>query len=247
MARQLDTVVALQKALNKLHQLDESLAGVPPEMRELHDEYTLRKAEIDELEATISEVTSERRSAEIGIQDCEEKLRHFQEQVNRVRTQKEYSAILHEIDMVREESRALEERTLDAMERLEEAEAALGEMRQAFEEIDAQYAVEDEKWKEAKPGVMQQAESTRALVAELRESLTHSSLLFFDRIYDRTKGQALAEVVPIERGVKGPNMWHCGACNYNVRPQAVVEILNYGSLISCDSCKRLLYIEESAT
>jgi predicted nucleic acid-binding Zn-ribbon protein len=44
----------------------------------------------------------------------------------------------------------------------------------------------------------------------------------------------------------GGTMWHCTACNYNVRPQIVVEIRNNGSLIQCDSCKRILYFEESA-
>ena len=105
--------------------------------------------------------------------------------------------------------------------------------------------MEAEKWEQARPGVAQQAESTRALVAELRERLPASGRILFERIYERTAGHTLAEIIPVDRGVKGPNMWHCAACNYNVRPQAVVEILNHGSLIPCDSCKRLLYIEES--
>jgi len=245
MARHLDTVVALQQALDELHVLDETVAGVPPEMRELHDEYTLRKAEIDALEAAIEEAEGERRAAETGTQDCEVKLKHYQDQVNRVRTQREYSAILQEIDTVRDESRALEDQVLAAMERQEQADKELGELRLAFQEIDEQYAVEAEKWEAAKPGVAQQAESTRALIAELRDNLPPGSLLLFERIYERTHGDALAEVVSLDRSVKGPNMWHCGACNYNVRPQAVVEIINHGSLIHCDSCKRLLYIEES--
>lgn len=248
MARPLDTVVALQKALEHLQVLDESLAGVPPEMRELHEEYTERKAEIDTLEATVQDAKSERRAAEAGAQDCAEKLAHYQEQVNRVKTQREYSAILQEIDTVREESRALDETALAAMERQDDAENRLDELRQSFDEINTQYAVEAAKWEEAKPGVAQQAESTRALVAELRDKLPPAGLSVFERLYEHTGGNPLAEVVAVDRGgVKGPSMWHCGACNYNVRPQSVVEITINGSLMNCDSCKRLLYIEESAT
>ena len=87
-------------------------------------------------------------------------------------------------------------------------------------------------------------ESTRTLIAELRDELPPGNLNLFERIYERTDGDALAVVMPVDRGVKGPNMWHCGACNYNVRPQAVVEIINHGSLMYCDSCKRLLYLED---
>ncbi|MEE8368469.1 MAG: hypothetical protein V3S30_09130, partial [Thermoanaerobaculia bacterium] len=128
MARHLDTVVALQQALDKLQELDESLAGVPPEMRELHDEYTLRKEEIDALEATIAEADVVKRAAEVATQDCEVKVRHFQEQVNRVKTQREYSAILQEIDMVKAQTRDLEDQTMNAMEIQDEAETALGEL-----------------------------------------------------------------------------------------------------------------------
>jgi predicted nucleic acid-binding Zn-ribbon protein len=245
MARQLDTVVALQQALDQLQVLDESLAGVPPEMRELHDEYTERKAEIDALEAIIAEAETAKRAAEVGMQDCEVKRAHFQEQVNRVKTQREYSAILQEIDLVTAQSRELEDQTLLEMEKQEEAETALGELRGAFETLDAQYAEAAAQWEVDKPGVAQQAETTRAHVADLREEIPNSSRLLFERVRERTNGTTLAEVLAIERVARGPSMWHCGACHYNVRPQSVVDILNHGKLILCDSCKRILYIAES--
>ncbi len=65
----------------------------------------------------------------------------------------------------------------------------------------------------------------------------------FDRILDRYPGGALAPVRSIERPGKGQREWHCGACNYRVRPQAVVEIRNGSNLVQCDSCKRILYLE----
>ncbi len=245
MARHLDTVVALQQALNQLQELDESLAGVPPEMRDLHDEYTLRKEEIDALEATIAEAEAVKRAAEVATQDCEVKVQHFQEQVNRVKTQREYSAILQEIDMVKAQTRDLEDQTLNAMEIQDEAETTLSELRTAFKSLDSQYSEAAAKWELAKPGVAQQAESTRAHVAELRQEIPASSRLLFERIRERTGGHTLAEVLPVDRSVRGPNMWHCGTCHYNVRPQSVVDILNHGSLILCDSCKRILFIAES--
>jgi predicted nucleic acid-binding Zn-ribbon protein len=244
MARQLDTVVALQLALDQLQVLDESLASVPPEMRELHDEHTARKAEIDALKATIAEAEAAKRAAEVGMEDCEVKRAHFQEQVNRVKTQREYSAILQEIDQVTAQSRELEEQTLVVMESQEEAETALAELSGAFESLDAQYTEAAAQWEVDKPGVAQQAESTRAHIAELREEIPASSRLLFERVRERTEGATLAEVIVIDRSA-GPNMWHCGVCHYNVRPQSVVEIKNHGNLILCDSCKRILYISES--
>lgn len=244
MPQLLETVVALHKALEQLADLERQLEGVPPEMQDLHDEYTARKAEIQVLEAEIEEAEAERRRAEAESEDCTARLEHFQEQVNRVRTQREYAAILQEIDTVREQGRELDERALAAMERQEEAEGRLAEKRVGFDDLEAEYEAEMEKWEAAKPEVSRRAEALRERVEALREEVPRSALLLFERIRAATGGDALASVREVDRGPRSPNLYHCGTCNYNVRPQVVVEIKNQGSLVQCDNCKRLLYIEE---
>jgi len=241
-----ETVVTLNHTLDNLSDLEQRLSGVPEEMRELHDAYTSGKTEMARLEGVIEEARAERRTAEAASQDCGVKLAHFQEQVNRVRTQREYSAILQEIDLVKEQSRALDDQALAALERQDEAETELATLHENFEETEAQYQVEIQKWEAAKPGVAAEAEDLRGEIAALRQQVPASSLLLFERLRDVTNGKAFANVQEIKRLLRGPSMWHCGACNYNVRPQIIVEIKNNGSLVQCDSCKRLLFIEESS-
>ncbi len=239
----LETVVKLQKTLNHLNDLEQRLSGVPEEMRELHDQYTEGRAEIDRLEAVIAEVGAARRQAEAESQDCNVKLQTFQEQVNRVRTQREYSAILHEIDLVKERIRELEDTTLEAMSAQEEAESQIASLRETFDDVEARYKEELEKWEAAKPGVAEEAETLRSEVAAIKEEVPRPSLLLFERVREANNGQALATVGEVQRA-QGQSMWHCQACNYNVRPQLVVEIRNNGSLIQCDSCRRLLHFDD---
>ena len=49
----------------------------------------------------------------------------------------------------------------------------------------------------------------------------------------------------VQRSGRAHTFYHCGACNFRVRPQAVVEIRNQGALVLCDSCKRILYFDEA--
>lgn len=240
----LETVVKLQKTLNHLNDLEQRLSGVPEEMRELHEQYTEGKAEIDRLEAIIAEVGTTRRQAEAETQDCNAKLATFQQQVNRVRTQREYSAILHEIDAVKERIRELEDIELEAMTSQEEAEAAISTLRETFDDVEAQYQEELAQWEAAKPGVAQEAEELRSEIAALEVEIPRPSLMLFERVRSVNNGQALAPVGEVQRP-GGQSMWHCQACNYNVRPQLVVDIRNNGSLIQCDSCRRLLYFEDA--
>ncbi|HYN19357.1 MAG TPA: C4-type zinc ribbon domain-containing protein, partial [Thermoanaerobaculia bacterium] len=69
----------------------------------------------------------------------------------------------------------------------------------------------------------------------------------FERILERYPGGALASVRLIARPGKAQREWHCAACNYRVRPQSIVEIRNGSSIVQCDSCKRILYLEAEPT
>jgi len=246
MARPLETIIELQDALERLHAAERQLEGIPDWMRELHAEYRERKGEIEALEQQAEEAAAERRTAEVEISDTQEKLKRYQRQINEVSTQREYGALLQEIDTAKSRIAELEEQAYACMERIDRANSSLEEQRGAFRELDERHQAELAKWEEEKPGIAEEAEKLRGRVDVLREHLPRPQLAYFERIFERTGGEALAPIRKIERS-RGATMWHCGACNYNVRPQVVVDVQDRGALLQCDSCKRILYVEtESA-
>jgi predicted nucleic acid-binding Zn-ribbon protein len=240
----LHAIVELQQALDEMRSAEELLAGVPDWMRELHEQHSTRQADIDSLEAEIEGLRQERRVHESESADYSEKVKHYQEQISQVRNQREYGALLQEIDSAKEQIRTLEEKALAAMESQEEIQLRLGEEKENFRELDEQHAAGLKKWAAEKPGVEQQAEKLRDRIGVLRERISGNLLSQFERISERYGGQALAPVQKIDRS-KGPSMWHCGACNYRVRPQSVVLVQTQGSVELCDSCKRILYFAEA--
>lgn len=245
MSRPLDTVIELQSALDRLRKAESQLGGIPDWMREIHDQYSQRKEEIEALEAEIESLRQVRRDAEAGISEAQEKLKRYQRQINEVTTQREYGALLQEIDTVKTTISSLEEEGVEAMERSEAAAREVEEKRSEFQELDERYQAELARWEEQKPEIAREATRLEERIDVLRERLPRPHLAHFERIDQRTRGRALAVIRKVER-VKGPVMWHCSACNYNVRPQVLVEIQDRGSLIQCDSCKRILYMEEQA-
>jgi predicted nucleic acid-binding Zn-ribbon protein len=243
MPEQLSTIVELQHALDELKAAEELLGGIPDWMQELHEEHRQRKAVIDELAAEVEEAAQANRTAEAEISDLREKVKHFQEQIALVRNQREYGALLQEIDGAKQQINTFEEQAITALETQEEANARLVEEQEGFKDLDARYAAELEKWEAQKPEVAEKAEALRSRIAILRERLPQKVLAHFERVVSHRDGQGLAAVHEVIRG-KGPKMWHCGACNYRVRPQAVVAIQAQSSIEMCDSCKRILYFAE---
>jgi predicted nucleic acid-binding Zn-ribbon protein len=148
--------------------------------------------------------------------------------------------------IVRKSSSESEELGLAALEQYESLEKQLNETRAAFEDLDQRYGDSLKKWEAEKPDIAQQAAALSKTITELEESLPPRILGHFRRVFDHHQGNAMAQVQEVQQtGRKGAQIWHCGACNYRVRPQAVVEIANQGNLVMCDSCKRILFIAEA--
>ncbi len=246
MSRPLDTIVELQSVLRELSAAEARLAGIPDWMQELHAEHTARKAELDALQQAADAAAHERRLNEGNLSDAQEKLKHYQQQISLVRTQREYGALLQEIDAIKAQIKGFEDAAFQAMERESEAQKQAVAKREDFAALDARYADELKKWESEKPGVQHEVEVLRGRAEVLRERVPAPLLSRFQRLFNRYHGEALAVVKAPDRAGRGQQIWCCGACNWRVRPQVVVEIRNHGSLIECDSCKRILYIEETA-
>lgn len=241
MPQPLDDIVSLQDALKELGSAEELFQGIPDWMSELHEEHSARLDEITKLEEEIEEARHERRTCDAEIADAQERLNRYQQQINQVSTQREYGALLQEIDTTKRQIADAEERGLAAIERRDDSDTALAAAREAFAELDERYKRELDKWEAQKPEIGAQIELLNGRIKTLRERIPLPVLRGFDRMLERLGGDALAPVLQVDRG-KGPRIWHCGGCNYRVRPQAVVEIRNSGNLVHCDSCKRILFL-----
>lgn len=241
----LDSVVRLQHTLTTLDRARQRLDTVPDWMRELHEEHAGRKAEIEAVEEAIAEAGRARRVAEGEVGEAREKLKRYQQQINQVSTQREYGALLQEIDTVKRLIAEGEERGIGALEQSETLGRELEEKRAAFADLDQRYAAELAKWEAEKPAVAAEVAELESEVAELRGGLPRNVLAQFERLAARHGGVALAPIRRVDRGGRGPTMWHCGACNYRVRPQVVVLVRNEGILQPCDSCQRILYLEDA--
>ena len=209
-------------------------------MQELHDEYTKRKALIEEHEAAAAQAEQDRRAAEGSAAESLAKAAHYQQQINRVTTQREYGALLSEIDAAKQTASDFEEQALEALEVIETSNAERDRLRQEFEEIDAQYQVELGKWEEEKPQVAAQIDRLETEAEVLRAKLPKPLLLAYERLYERHGGKPLARIEPVE--TSGQPTWRCSACNYSVRPQVVVQLRAANELVSC-GCGRQLYID----
>jgi hypothetical protein len=159
-----------------------------------------------------------------------------------VKTNKEYQAMLHEIETVKRERSALETKILQGMEASDVLEARIrekeGTLASEMRTVDAGM--------EALKGEEKRLEEERAALEgtrrEIEEGLPGELVAEFQRV---ARGREGVAVTRIANGL-------CQACSVRIQPRIVQEARRGEGLLRCDSCRRFLYYveekrEDSAT
>ena len=246
MTNSLEQLIDLARSMQALAADTALLAGVPDDMRALHEEYVEAQAAIDRLVDDVESATLERRKAESAIADAQEKLKHFQQQVGQVRNQREYGALLTEIDTAKGQSKSLEDAALEALERADQIGKELEERRAAFVELEQRHNEALARWEAEKPEVAARAAGHETDVERLRAGISRPVLGHLKRIFERYHGEVFSVLGRVERPGNLLAIWHCSTCNYQIRPQVAVEIRNKGSIVQCEGCQRFLRPEEGS-
>ena len=138
--------------------------------------------------------------------------------------------------------READDRALLALEQQDVAAARLDELRGAFESLDQQYQEALAAWEEQKPAMRKRVQVLEGRIEVFRERLPPAALKQYQRLFDRHGGAPLAVIRVIE-SARAP-IRHCSFCNYRIRPQVVLQIQTQGAIVPCDSCQRILYLDD---
>ncbi|MDZ4857868.1 MAG: C4-type zinc ribbon domain-containing protein [Candidatus Hydrogenedentes bacterium] len=192
-------------------------------------------AELDERDKALKALQLEQRDCEKDIEQKQAQILKYKAQLNSVKKNEEYQALLHEIDMLEKQISGKEERILALMDEIDVAKARLSEDKKRIEseqkQISAQCAEIDVELAEA----VKSRQDLDARRAPIMETVELSLLTRYNRI--RASKKTGAAVVAM-RGTT------CGGCQMTVTPQAVNEILG-GKVHGCAHCGRLLYHAEN--
>ena len=125
MYEQLENLIRLQALDREVQRLAQQLAGIAPQIEETRLHLAAAERALEEGKARVEGSRKERRAAEKDLEAQIEKRRKFQEQQSKVKTNKEYQALMGELASLKLEETAAEDRILAQMEQQAEAEKLL--------------------------------------------------------------------------------------------------------------------------
>ncbi len=223
----------LQNIDSKLTAIERSKGNLPYLVNELANEIAFVESEIAQYESDKERLETDIRESKALVESSKIMLEKYKHQRNMVTNNKEYEALIKEIDfrentVLEEEVKTsgLSEELAKNKEELELKKKLLGEKNTVLEEKRTQL---NQKLEETQEEEKQLKEKRIILVAKIDKHLYN----LYRRIYD-SKGRVA--VVPANEG-------HCGGCFTILPSQKLSELKRSESIVQCDACSRILFYE----
>jgi predicted nucleic acid-binding Zn-ribbon protein len=236
----LNGLVKLQRVENRLRAVKTKLTRCRRGV--LFQENQLRTLQ-NGLEAKQEEIKQTKLQAgrlEMDLKERDEQINKYRNQLNLARTNKEYSALLTELNTAKADDSKIETQVLELMKNVETDEAACEDIRS---EIEAQRAKVDEFRKEAEGKAIELEKDIAEVQAEWdaeAKEMPAEALQFFKRIADTYDGEAMAEVEQVDESSAS---FSCGGCFMRIPSEIVNVLTTKDEIVHCSNCTRILYLK----
>ncbi len=229
--------------LIKLQALDGQLYGLlrareikPKLIEDLELRRNEEQAAVKTIEEKIKANQMKRREKELDLQTKEGNVKKLQTQLYQLKSNKEYQTMQHEIEGFKADNSRVEDEILLFMEEADNLNKQLVREKELFAEAE-KHLVEDKKKIENE---IAELDSEIARLHTQREEMATAVdkkvLSHYEKVLANRKGMAL---VPVKNHA-------CQGCFLNLPPQVINEIKMKDKIVACESCARILYIEDEA-
>lgn len=231
----------LQEVENRLRSAKAKLAR---SRRRVQTQDNQLRALVNELEAKKEEMRLIRMQSdrlELELKSREEHVTKLRAALNMAKSNKEYSAILTELNTSKADNSKLESQVLELMKVIEADEATCREIQK---QIDEQKGRLDEVRAEC-DGQSSQFEAEIAEVEKdwkkAAKEVPSEALTIFKRVADSYDGEAISFV---EQSDGRLETYSCGGCYMGLTNETVNQLMSRDEILRCGNCSRILVLRE---
>ena len=232
------TVEEKTRELYRLQQIDsqidqiEILKGeLPMEVADLEDEIAGLDTRITRLEGQVKDLQTEISRHSGNIAESEQLILRYEEQMNNVKNNREYEALMKETEMQRLEIQLSDKKSGSSQRELDTKQEALDMTREKKAGKVQLLETKQEELKSIIAKTEKEEKKLRRQSDKQRKDIEERLLRAYDRV--RTSYRNGLAVVTVERNA-------CGGCFNSIPPQQQLEISQRKRLMVCEHCNRIL-------
>jgi len=229
------------RALLEIQNLDMEIRELTTRSRKIEEGLKAILSEIERDERIIREekdkdISTRVRSKELEleVEDKKSRIERYQSQLFKIKNNKEYTALLHEIEVLKAEIRMLEDRILDLMEEGEGERDRMTEAQADLERARQQYREEEETARKELDEIAALIGEKECVRSERAERLNPDLKERYEIIFVRKPDRA---VTAVRHGV-------CTGCNMELTAQVLNDLAREEMVSQCENCGRFIYLPE---
>ncbi len=230
MKEDLELLLKLQVLDYDRGELERSKEYIPDMMENLRREISENEENFKNNEKELAEATVTQKNLELEISSLQDNLKKLKLQMMAIKTNKEYDALVSQIDAVKESINEKETNLLEIIERTEILESSIEEFRKKSIETkkqnDDQLSILQEKMDSVGTKVQMKDDDRQNIIVRVPKRI----MSIYERIRKNRGGSV---VVTVKKRA-------CGACFKALPPHLIQELKRGDQLITCDNCGRLL-------
>ncbi|MCX5677722.1 MAG: hypothetical protein NTY76_01245 [Candidatus Omnitrophica bacterium] len=231
---QIKLLIELQGLDSQILKMEDELNSIPEKLAKLESDFNDKSANLKKHEDNVKALQLKRKEKEGELQTKEDVIKKYTSQMYQVKTNKEYTALQEEIGRVKADNSLIEEAILKIFDQVDAENKEVGEQKELLKKEDA--AMRDEKKMLDADALRIKADSDKLKVqrAELGAKIDQNTLAKYDRILANKDGLAVVPIVDES----------CQGCFAHMPAQVINEVKMKASIVCCENCTRMLYIEE---
>ncbi|MFP6583772.1 MAG: C4-type zinc ribbon domain-containing protein [Candidatus Hydrogenedentota bacterium] len=225
-------LLTLQELDQKINTCKRTEIEIPKQKSKYDIQRKRLQKELVEREEALKQLQVEQKGCEGTIEQKSAQIQKYNQQLNAVKKNEEYQALLHEIELEKKGIAAQEERIITILIDLDDGGETLIEdkkrIKSETDELDRECAKIDDELKEAVQARSLLEEQREPLLAQISDDLTRR----YNRLCKNYKTGAV--VVAVNNEV-------CSGCHMHIRAQVAIEVMAGNKIHGCQHCGRLLY------
>lgn len=231
MKEQLSLLIELQKAESEINKINIKCKSLPEEIAKLEEAFSVFEAGLEEDRKKFEDTQQAHREKDEKLKKGQESFKKTKERLNEVKTNKEYQAVLKEIEAFEQKNSEAEDQIIALLEAVDKAKAEFKIKEKEMESYQQRYGEAKKKMEAELHSLGDLLQTCRRKSEKLRGKIPAELLKKYEAI--KTLHNTLA-VVAVWKEV-------CGGCYMNIPPQLYIELQRSTELHTCPNCNRIIY------
>ena len=231
MEEKLKVLIALQDCDIQIKTIKKETDEAPLKIQQLKNEFEVAEKGHQEIREQIETREKDKRTLEREIEELGNKIDKSNVKLDGIKSNKEYQAVLKEIDDLNREKNQLEDKVLEVMEELDGFMEKDKEYHKESQEREKIFNIEKKKIEDDVKALEKTLEGLKVKREAICIDVEKSLLDKYNFLREKKQGIALSSVT---KSV-------CNTCHMNIPPQKFNELVRGDELMTCPYCNRIIY------